>query len=134
MAFLDGVDSVPTCSEVTRVEITRRLRSAERAAADRLFAELRWCPVDEEVARLVGELGRTHPRSHRHANTLDLIVAATAERLALPLATSNVKHFPMFPRLKPPTELDPTRRGRPEPPPSVEPSAVLTRRPAAGSC
>lgn len=102
LRFLAGLQQVPVCSEVTRVEVIQGLRSAERAAADRLFAELRWHPVDEEVARLAGELGRRHRRSHGHGGIPDLIVAATAQRLGLPLATSNVKDFPMFPRLKPP--------------------------------
>ena len=100
--FLKGLAGSPTCSEVTRVEVVRGLRSAERAPADRLMAEIRWCPIDEDVARLAGELGRAFRGSHRHLSTADLIVAATAQRLALPLATSNVKLFPMFPRLKPP--------------------------------
>ena len=102
VAFLDWVDSVPTCSEVTRVEIIRGLRSAERAPAERLLSEIRWCPVDEDVARRAGELGRRFRSSHRYLSAADLIIAATALRLGLPLATSNVKHFPMFPRLKPP--------------------------------
>ncbi len=100
--YLVTLEHPAWCSEVTRVEVIRGLRSSERAAADRLFAGLRWHPVDEEVARLAGELGRRYRRSHSHAAIPDLIVAATAQRLGLPLATSNVKHFPMFPRLKPP--------------------------------
>jgi len=100
--FLKGLDAPPSCSEVTRVEVVRGLRSAERIPAERLLSEIRWCPVDEEVARLAGEMGRRYRRSHRHMSTADLIVAATAERLALPLVTSNVRHFPMFHRLKPP--------------------------------
>jgi hypothetical protein len=32
----------------------------------------------------------------------DLIIAATAEQLDLPLATTNLRHFPMFKGLKPP--------------------------------
>jgi predicted nucleic acid-binding protein len=30
-----------------------------------------------------------------------LVIAATAEQLGLPLATLNVRHFPMFPELEP---------------------------------
>ena len=100
--FLKDLEGQPSCSEVTRVEIVRGLRLAERASADRLLSEIRWCPVDEDVARVAGELGRRFRSRHRHLSTADLIVAATAQRLALPLATSNVKHYPMFPRLKPP--------------------------------
>lgn len=101
-AFLKGLEAPPTCSEVTRAELTRGLRSGERANADRLMSELGWCPVDEEVARLAGELGRRYRRSHHGLAISDFLIAATAQRLGLPLATSNVKHFPMFPRLKPP--------------------------------
>jgi predicted nucleic acid-binding protein len=100
--FIQGLEGQPWCSEVTRVEIVRGLRAAERASADRLLTEIRWCPVDENVARAAGELGRRFRGSHRHVSTADLIVGATAQRLGLPLATSNLKHFPMFPRLKPP--------------------------------
>ena len=100
--FLKSLEDPPSCSEVTRVEILRGLRSAERAAADRLLSEIRWRPVDEDVARLAGELGRRFRSSHRDLSIVDLVVAATAQRLGLPLATSNVKHFPMFSRLKPP--------------------------------
>ena len=100
--FLKGLEAPPSCSEVTRVEIVRGLRSAEREPAERLLSEVRWHPVDEDVARLAGELGRRFRGSHRHLGAADLIVAATAQRLGLPLATSNVKRFPMFPRLKSP--------------------------------
>jgi hypothetical protein len=100
--FLKGLEALPSCSEVTRAEVIRGLRASERAAAERLLAWIRWCPVDEGIARLAGELGRRFRGSHRHLGTTDLIVGATAQHLLLPLATSNVKHFPMFPRLKPP--------------------------------
>ena len=102
LAFLMGLERPPSCSEVSRVEIVRGLRSRERPAADRLFDELEWWPVDEVVARTAGELGRTIRASHRNVGPVDLIVAATAKLLERPLATSNVKHYPMFPRLKPP--------------------------------
>jgi predicted nucleic acid-binding protein len=37
----------------------------------------------------------------RAAGVADLLVGATAERLQLPLATLNVRHYPMFPGLEP---------------------------------
>jgi predicted nucleic acid-binding protein len=101
-AYLMGLDRPPACSEVSRVEIVRGLRSRERPAADRLFDELEWWPVDEVVARTAGELGRAIRASHRNIGPVDLIVAATAKLLERPLATSSVKHYPMFPRLRPP--------------------------------
>ena len=62
--FLRAQTTVPTCSEVTRVEILQGLRSAERSAAESLFAVLRWSAVDETIARRAGELGRRYRRSH----------------------------------------------------------------------
>jgi len=35
----------------------------------------------------------------------DLLIAATAGQLNLPLATTNVRHFPMFTGLKPPYQM-----------------------------
>ena len=67
----------------------------------RLLDALRWIPVDERVSRRAGELGRQHRRSHAIA-VADLLIAATAMELDAALATANTKHFPMFPRLRPP--------------------------------
>ena len=62
---------------------------------------MRWTAVDEQIARRAGALGRTWRRSHSLA-TADLIIAATAAELGVELATSNTRHFPMFPGLSPP--------------------------------
>lgn len=100
--LLVGVGTRPAASEVTRVEVLRGLRSGERSAAERFFTLIDWHSVDEPIARLAGDLGRTYRRSHDGIGPADLIVAATAKHLNATLATSNVKHFPMFPRLKAP--------------------------------
>lgn len=102
LGFARALTEVPACSEVTRVEVLRGLRTAERRAAEGLFAEIRWVPLDERVARRAGELGRRWRRSHPGIGTADLVVAATAQELDVPLATANTRHFPMFPRLRPP--------------------------------
>jgi len=94
----------PACSEVTRVEVLRGLRTQERRATERLFGALSWIPLDEAIARRAGGLGRTWRRSHQGIATADLIIAATAEELGLELATLNVKHFPMFEGLTAPYE------------------------------
>ena len=101
-AFLAALDDRPLASEVSRVEVMRGLRSNERGAAEGLFALTEWVPVDRSIAHQAGELGRQYSRSHRGIGVVDLIVAATAQQLGAALATSNTKHFPMFPRLKPP--------------------------------
>ena len=101
VAWLSGRDEVPVCSEVTRAEVLRGVRSGERAATERLLDALRWIPVDERVSRRAGQLGRQYRRSHAIA-VADLLVGATALELAATLATANTRRFPMFPRLRPP--------------------------------
>jgi predicted nucleic acid-binding protein len=102
--FLLSLDEQPICSEVVRVEVMRGLRTAERAAAERLLHEIRWIGLDEPIARLAGEMGRKWRRSHAGISTRDLIVAATAQRLGAALVTTNVRDFPMFKDLQPPYE------------------------------
>lgn len=102
ISWLLGLNERPSCSEVTRVEIIRGLRSAERADAEQLFTALAWVPVSEPVARRAGDLGRRFRRSHAGIGTNDLIVAASAIDQGLTVATTNVKHFPMFKGLRRP--------------------------------
>ena len=95
VGYLLGLEEVPVCSEVTRVEVLRGLRSAERGSAEQLFQRLRWVPLDEPTARTAGGLGRRLRRSHGGIGMADLVIAATAEQVGLPLVTTNVRHFPM---------------------------------------
>jgi len=100
--FLDGLDDAPWCSEISRVEFVQGLRHDELSRAEVLFRGFQWASVDERVARLAGELGRRYRRSHPGLGLADLVIAATAEYLGLPLATMNVRHFPMFRGLRAP--------------------------------
>lgn len=100
--YIAALGAPPTCSEVTRIEILRGLRSEERRRAERLFALITWIPVDEEVAQRAGELGRRWRRSHPGIGVPDLAIAATAELLETQLSTQNLKHFPMFEGLRAP--------------------------------
>ena len=102
LEFARGLDAQPVCSEVTRVEVLRGVRSDERRLTDRLLGTLRWLTVDEVVARRAGELGRRWRASHRGLGTVDLIIAATAIEHELEIATLNVRHFPMIDRLRAP--------------------------------
>jgi predicted nucleic acid-binding protein len=102
ISFLLGQRALPVCSEVTRIEVLRGMREHERVPTERLFAAVEWAPVDEEIARRAGEMGRRWARSHPGLAVADLVVAATAERLAVAVATSNVRHFPMFKGLRAP--------------------------------
>jgi predicted nucleic acid-binding protein len=99
--YVDGLAATPTCSEVTRVEVLRGMRAHERRLTERFLATIRWVQVDEEISALAGELGRRFRRSHGALGLADLVIAATAERRRVPLATLNVRHFPMFPELVP---------------------------------
>lgn len=107
--FARALESRMVASEVTRVEIVRGLRGEERSAAERLFRGLRWVALDEPIARRAGELGRRWPRRRHGIALADLVVAATAQELGAALATSNVRHFPMFPGLMPPYAQGPER-------------------------
>ncbi len=100
--YVREVREVPACSEVTRIEVARGLRSAERAGAERLFQTIRWVTVDEPIARRAGELGRRWDRHRPGISLADLVIAATAEQVDAKLATTNVHHFPMFEDLQPP--------------------------------
>jgi hypothetical protein len=102
LTYVRGLTEVPTCSEVTRVEVTRGLRSAERSSAEQLFQTLGWVPLDESIARRAGELGRRWDRHRPGIGLADLVIAATAEQLSAALATTNVRHFPMFAGLRSP--------------------------------
>ena len=102
LEYARGLDAQPVCSEVTRVEVLRGVRTGERRLTDRLLGTLRWLSVDEVVARRAGELGRRWRASHRGLGTIDLIIAATALEHELEIATLNVRHFPMIDGLRPP--------------------------------
>jgi len=102
IAFLKGLEDIPVCSEITRVEVLRGMRSNERPAVETLFRALDWVPIDEVIARRAGHLGRRWRRSHAAIGSADLVIAATVEEVDGVLATANVRHFPMFDGLKPP--------------------------------
>lgn len=99
--YLAALQEPPACSEITRVELLRGVRHADREPAERLMRALDWIRLDEQVARRAGVLGRAWRRSHALA-VADLVIAATAQELGAELATSNVRHYPMFDDLRPP--------------------------------
>lgn len=57
--------------------------------------------INVELARQAGLLRRQYLKSHG-VGLGDALIAATALSEGLELATLNVRHFPMFPKLKPP--------------------------------
>ena len=78
------------------------VRAGDEAYTERLLAELVWVPVDSAIATRAGDLGREWRSKGRSLAVTDLVVAATALETGRPLATSNLRDFPMFPGLKAP--------------------------------
>lgn len=101
-AWLVGLGEVPTCSELTRAEVLRGVRSPERSRTERLLSSLRWVAVDEPISRRGGELGRQYRRSYPGLSIVDFLIAATALLLDAELATANARHYPMFAELTAP--------------------------------
>lgn len=92
-------------SAVTVTELTGGMRSVERREVWALLAAVRVEPVTEVVARQAGEYMRQFRRGHNGIGLGDYLIAATAGVRGVPLATLNVRHFPMFAGLSAPFEL-----------------------------
>ena len=93
---------VVLASELVRFELLAGVRERELGVVETLFAALTWVPVDEQVARVAGLLARRYRRSHSGIDAADFVIAATALVLDADLLTTNVRHFPMLPGLRPP--------------------------------
>lgn len=89
-------------STLTKVEVLAGMRSSERSATRSLFDAIGWIGVSDEIAERAGALAGAHRASHRYIETVDFVVAATAQQLEAELWTVNVRDFPMFPGLEAP--------------------------------
>ena len=85
---------------VVRTEILAGMRPREEALTRLLLDQINWQEVTIDIADLAGALARRYLRSHTGVDTVDYLIAAAAQFLGADLKTLNVKHFPMFPRLK----------------------------------
>ncbi len=83
-----------------RVEVLRGMRPSEEQVTTALLEQLDWVTVDVALADRAGELARTYRQSHHGIGTIDLLLAAAAERYGARLLTRNVRHFPMVPGLQ----------------------------------
>ena len=66
-----------------------------------LFDVLSWVEIDVAVANVAGELAGRYRQSHSGIDTADYLIAAAALAVGARLVTLNVRHYPMFERLKP---------------------------------
>jgi predicted nucleic acid-binding protein len=102
VAWFEGQTDPLTISVITVLELYAGARSQhEERDIAALCQRLACLPVGREIAERAGALMRHFHRTHG-IDVPDAIIAATAEHHGLPLATLNVKHFPMFPKLKRP--------------------------------
>ena len=77
------------------------MRAGEEQATEALLEQLDWLPVTREIADAAAAYSRQYRESHSGIDLADYLVAATADDLGGSLMTRNVRHFPMFPGLRP---------------------------------
>ena len=95
-AFVSGLKETPALAAVTVTELVAGCRSAkERRQIDQLLSHYVVHDIDRDVASLAGDYVRRYGPSHG-TDPIDALIAATAKTHGLPLATLNLKHFPMF--------------------------------------
>ncbi len=99
---LTGEGELLLASELSRFELLAGMRPKERDATEQFMGALTWVPVNEEIARVGGSLAARYRRSHGGIDAIDYLIAATASVVGAGLLTTNVRHFPMVPGLRPP--------------------------------
>jgi predicted nucleic acid-binding protein len=87
---------------VTKTEILAGVRRGEERGTQDLLDQVDWVPVDDAIAEAAGRLARRYRESHAGVEVIDYVIAATAQELAAPHWTTNVRHFPIFPGLAAP--------------------------------
>ena len=104
VAVLEGAishgESV-AASEIVRFELLAGVRPGEANAVERFCSRLGWIPVDEAISRLAAALAARHRPANVGIEDADYLIAATALELGSALLTTNVRHFPMLPGLRP---------------------------------
>jgi len=94
--FVEALAGTPALSAVTVTELVAGCRNAkERRAIDALLSHYIIHDIGLEIAALAGDYIRRYGPSH-DMDPIDGLIAATAAVLGLPLATLNLRHFPMF--------------------------------------
>ena len=98
------VKSAKSGAGLSVVTVAELFAGAKRHTEEReireLVAELKVIVVSQTIAELAGNHVKHFAASHS-LELPDALIAATAQQHGLALATLNVKHFPMFKRLRP---------------------------------
>lgn len=98
------LSSKPFISALTVAELYAGVQNQkERGKTEQLIRLFTVLPVTQELAARGGYLRSVYHKSHG-MDTVDAVIAATAELHSLQLVTMNTKHFPMFQKLKRPYE------------------------------
>jgi len=84
-----------------RTEVLRGAALDRRGPVLELLETVEWIDVDVDLADRAGEHGRRYGRSHTGIQVVDLLLAAAVDRVGGQLLTRNVRHYPMFPGLRP---------------------------------
>ena len=102
LAFVGELPGKPALSVITVTEILAGVRNArERKLFGQFAAACEAVPIDLEIATQAGEYVSHYRKSH-NVDPIDALIAATVKVKGLPLATLNLKHFPMLEGLKQP--------------------------------
>lgn len=95
---------VLAASVLTRVELMVGTTSRQERAYREISRLVEWVPVTLALADRAGTHAASYGRSHGGIDPVDVVIAATVESLGASLWTRNVRHFPMYPDLRPPYE------------------------------
>jgi predicted nucleic acid-binding protein len=95
------VDAALSVAAVRTEVLGGAFASETRRVIDALGLVL-WLDVTVELADMAGALMRRYRPAFAGVDTVDYLLAAAAIEVDGIVATSNVRHFPMFPGLRPP--------------------------------
>ena len=81
---------------VVRTELIAGARPEDGPEVRHLLDQLRWLPVDEDLADLAGRMAAHYGPANQGIRLADYLVAASVRMLGARLLTLNIRHFPML--------------------------------------